>query len=239
MTANTDLSQYVASEDDLRKFEEVSDMSYKRQGAFFLDAFWVEHSEDAETIYKYAQRFAELDPKKGEGNALEAIKAHAFLEKIGETMTVLALRAKLREIDINKDGRMSFLEYLINWSNRSVKELLFRSTNIRGEDLDKAEAALEAVQAEVERIEAEKRDLAAKSKGTGIKARQAYAMLFALENNDPLELNKMLINAGAALRKAKRTSVLKGSIFWIERDIAELKSYKPKGGINTKAFEGK
>ena len=42
---------------------------------------------------------ADLDiEKKKEGNGLDELKAHVFLEQVGETLTVRALREKLRKV---------------------------------------------------------------------------------------------------------------------------------------------
>ncbi len=68
---------------------------------------------EAENIWKYAQKFISLDEtRKGEGSELDEFLSHKFLESLGETLTVVALRERLRKIDLNCDGKMALLEYL-------------------------------------------------------------------------------------------------------------------------------
>jgi len=50
---------------------------------------------------------------KKNGCELEEFMAHHFLESLGETLTVLELRAKLRKIDLDANGKCALLEYLV------------------------------------------------------------------------------------------------------------------------------
>jgi chromosome segregation ATPase len=63
-----------------------------------MNAFWDQFaSKEAELIWNYVLKCAELDmDKHGEGCGLDEVNAHRFLEKFGETLTVMALREKLR-----------------------------------------------------------------------------------------------------------------------------------------------
>jgi hypothetical protein len=60
-----------------------------------------------------------------------------------------------------------------------------------------------------------------------------------LLNEDPLALNKAVVTAEAAVRKAKKMEggAAQGQLWWIERELEEAKKYKPKGGLRKSKFE--
>jgi hypothetical protein len=81
--------------DTKTKFMELTRLPYAAQAHWFLNGFWKEEGEkEAENVWKYAQKFIELDPKKKEGNELDEFWSHKFLESLGETLTVIAVTKK-------------------------------------------------------------------------------------------------------------------------------------------------
>jgi len=63
-----------------------------------LNAYWDKHADQAEALWGYVKKFAQLDlEKKAEGTGLDEHNAHRFLESINETKTVRELRENLRE----------------------------------------------------------------------------------------------------------------------------------------------
>lgn len=46
------------------------------------------------------------------GNELDEFQAHKFLESLGETLTVVAMRDRLRQIDLDFNRRVALIEYL-------------------------------------------------------------------------------------------------------------------------------
>jgi len=151
------------------------------------------------------------------------------LETVGETMTVIQMREVLKEIDLDNNRRISLLEYCLYKFKQTIKELLKRPQGMN-EELAKAQQALAAVQAEIEKIEKKKSELEAASRGGGVKAMQAKNELSQLLVADNTELNKAMLTAEAAVRKAQKLGGLaaQGALFWIERDLQEAKKYKPK-----------
>jgi len=76
--------------------------TYKDQSTWFLNAFWDSHSNEAERIWSYVKKCNEIDLEKHEqGNGLDEVRAHKFLESFGETLTVMALRESLRKTGDN------------------------------------------------------------------------------------------------------------------------------------------
>jgi len=111
--------------DDKTKLLELTRRKYSEQAIWFLNGFWTEGAEEqAENIWKYTDRFIALDEKKKEGNELDEFFSHKFLESFGETLTVLNLREKLRQIDLDCNGKMSLMEYLMFRYAKKIPEVL-------------------------------------------------------------------------------------------------------------------
>jgi hypothetical protein len=97
------------------------------------------------------------------------------------------------------------------------------------EKLEKAQLALEKVSEEIEKIEAEKKELEKKAEAPGVKAMGARNQLAQLLAADPLELNRAVVSAQAAVRKAQKDkeNSPQGALWWVGRDLAEVQKYKP------------
>lgn len=87
----------LSGSNDSEKLADLSTKNYKAQAIWFLNAFWPQFGGEAEKIWNFKHTFDELDhDRKGDGCALDELQAHRFLEKFHETMTVQAMREKLR-----------------------------------------------------------------------------------------------------------------------------------------------
>ncbi|MES1915247.1 MAG: hypothetical protein MHM6MM_007223 [Cercozoa sp. M6MM] len=118
------------------------------QAKFVLNAFWNDGlSDEAEQVYEYASKFVELDDAGEDGNELDEFESHRFLELTDGAITVLALRNKLRDIDLDFNGKMALTEFLVFRYDLDVTTLLTRPQNNNGEALAEAEAKLKKVQA--------------------------------------------------------------------------------------------
>jgi len=181
--------------------------------------------------------FEQLGKFYGEANNTKWAKEYAT--SIPQEMTAIHRKKELRErVDVNFDGKMSFLEYLLYQYNASPKTLMDRS---KGGDLPEevrqAMRALEDVNKRVREYEKEKRRLEDDSEGEGIKALKAKNE-FAQLKSGPLwsEINKALITAEAAVRIASKkygvTAVgggdsspirTNGTMWWLNRELQEKK----------------
>jgi len=159
-------------------------------------------------------------------------------------MTAVVRKKELREkVDVNFDGRVSFLEYLLYQYEASPKDLMDRqtATGLPAEVLA-AMAALEEVNKRVKAYETEKARLEEDAgPGTGIKALKAKNELAQLLSG-PLweQINKALITAEAAVRIARRkygaggemsgSNVrTSGTMWWLERELrAKQEKYGPR-----------
>jgi len=163
----------------------------------------------------------------------------AYAKSQPNMMTSIKRKQELKErVDVNFDGRVSFLEYLLYQYGASPKSLIERSMgNDLPEELRQALAALAEVQKRVNEYEAEKARLEEESKQPGVRGLTAKNMLHQL-NSSPLweNINKALITAEAKVRIAQRkfgvggTAVGDGSpmrnngtLWWMERELQEKK----------------
>ena len=209
---------------------------------------WVHQYEEGDdldfdmALYYFEQlvKFFEED-KFGQGLKSEYPKATPTM------MTSIVRKKELRDkVDVNFDGRVSFLEYLLYQFNASPKTLMERqTTSTLPPEVLAAMKALEEVNAQVHAYETEKKrleDESASNGGTGIKALKAKNELAQLSSSPLWEkLNKALITAEAAVRIASRkygvggteagsgSGRTFGTIWWMEREIkAEKEKYGPK-----------
>lgn len=158
-------------------------------------------------------------------------------------MTALKRKQELRdEVDVNFDGRISFLEYLLYQYKGVANPAEFCKRSMGHDEhpeIKKARLALEEVNKRIRAYEEEKARLTAESQGTGVKALGAKNMLAQIDAS-PLkdELNKALITAEAAVRIASKKyggqsggggdAFSAGAIWWMNRDLEEKqKRYGP------------
>jgi len=188
-------------------------------------------------FYEILCKFCE-DPK----NAKYKI---SYPRSLPVMMTALFRKQELREkVDVNFDGRISFLEYLLYQYQEVANPGDFCKRSMGHDEhpeIRKARLALEEVNKSIRAYEEEKARLTAESQGSGVKALGAKNMLAQIDAGPLKEtLNKALITAEAAVRIASKKfggqgggngegggSSL-GAIWWMNRDLEEKqKKYGP------------
>jgi hypothetical protein len=242
-------------------WKELTTLSHSEQAIWFLNGFWDEFENDAEKIWEYAHKFIEIQcgkPKlygskawdEKEGNGLEQFKAHRFLEKIGETLSVKKLR---EEIDVDNDKKMCLTEYLIYRYKKGRDEVV--NSPQGGDDpevfknaqktFNKAKAAFQEANAtQLEADEAvqalEKEEKAYKDKIRKFEeksfSKRLSAMKRAIAKNeleqlkckDPLPLTKAKFTSKATLSKCKRAA--KAAKVQFEAAKKLFDELKKKGG---------
>lgn len=163
-------------------------------------------------------------------------------------MTAIVRKKEIRDkVDVNFDGRISFLEYLLYQYKDFANPADFCTRSMSGgeehPEIRKARLALEEVNKRIKAYEAEKARLEEESKLPGVKGLRAKNMLAQLDSS-PLweELNAALITAEAAVRIATRKyggasgggggesgGPSDGAIWWMNRDLEEKKKrYGPR-----------
>lgn len=203
-------------------------------------------------LYFYEQLCKFLEDEK---NAHWIAKEWALSQP--EMMTAIKRKQELREkVDVNFDGRVSFLEYLLyqykDYANPA--DFCVRSMSAPDEhpEIRKARLALQEVNKRIMEFEAEKQRLTEEAELPGVKGLAAKNLLAQLESSPQKErLNAALITAEAAVRMASKKfgggkvvatgshaptdstgrSELPtdGAIWWMNRDLEEKqKRYGPK-----------
>jgi len=137
------------------QFLELTRKKYSDQAIWYLNGFWLDGGaeQESENIWNCAHKFIELDSRKKEGNELDEFWSHKFLESLGETLTVIQLREKMRKIDLDANGKMALLEYLMFKYSKKIPEVLNAPQGDNREELEKAQAELQAVQDALESVQ--------------------------------------------------------------------------------------
>jgi len=156
-----------------------------------------------------------------------------------EMLTAIVRKQELREkVDVNFDGRISFLEYLL-YQYRAFcnpADFVERSMKAAGlgenEAIAKARAALDDVAKAIRAYETEKSRLEEGSKLPGVKGLAAKNLLAQLLSSPLAErLQTSLIKAEAAVRLATKKAVEEalaksgpptgGALWWMSRELTE------------------
>jgi len=216
---------------DEEKLDSLCTRSYKDQAIWFLNAFWKELGEkEGKNLWDYVKRMEELDTEKGgQGNQLDEMMAHRFLEKSDKTLTVITLRQKLQQAGIDKGSKRKFIpmvHFLIIHYNVSYKTLVNASQGDNEEEVAKAQRMLEEVKAAFiaarkaqEELEASLADLRAQEEafnskseelkrksetGSVVQMNKAKNELAQHLSSDPLPLRRAKITTEAATKKAEK-----------------------------------
>jgi hypothetical protein len=153
-------------------------------------------------------------------------------------MTAIKRKQELREkVDVNFDGRVSFLEYLLDQYSEFANPADFCKRSMGHGDehpeIRAARLALEEVNKKIKAYEAERYRLEQESKLPGVKGLKAVNELAQLDSSPLAEqLRKALITAEAAVRIAVRKfggqsgagaagGPTEGALWWMSRDLEE------------------
>merc|ERR1712063_235308 len=184
---------FVGVMSDLDKLHDICGKTYKEQGIWFLNCFWEQFAEkEAELVWSYVLKNAELDLENHElGCGLDEMKAHVFLEKFDETLTVRDMREKLRStgaIGQNERPKLvpltHYLLYKYNVDWHTLCDETRQGSN--KEEMEKAEQMLREVQAafresEAKASEARQRLVEAQNAEAAAKSRENEALARAAE----------------------------------------------------------
>ncbi|GAB5368706.1 hypothetical protein AAMO2058_001342800 [Amorphochlora amoebiformis] len=113
--ADIDEKERLAHEKKCKEeFQELLTKDVDSQQEMFLKSFIFELGEDWKAIPQLAKSFKESCKVAGEGKMdMNHIQAAKFLQENGQTRTALERKRELKDIDINNDGRIAFIEYLL------------------------------------------------------------------------------------------------------------------------------
>lgn len=121
---------------DKEAFLAITSKTHTEQAHWFLNGFWADGMEaEAEKIWEMTHIFLEVqlgekvlyghktNEFKEEAD-LEEHKAHRLLEMMGETQTVMALRKRLKALDIDNNHRMAITEFLLDRYKKTPAEVI-------------------------------------------------------------------------------------------------------------------
>lgn len=172
-----------------------------------------------------------------------------YPNSVPEMKTSIVRKKEIREkVDVNFDGRISFLEYLLYQYNVSPKDLMDRSVVVNegpvNQALINARKALDDVNKKIREYEILRQRLTEEANGPGIiKSNKAKHELAILDSSPLAEtLRKLLITAEAAVRIAAKQGgsnvdssteqsapKTQGAIWWLQKEVAVKKAkYGPK-----------
>lgn len=178
------------------------------------------HAKGISLIHKYEEGndldfniglyFYEKLVKKLEDDSKQEWSGDKHKKSQPEMMTAIVRKRELKEkVDVNFDGRISMLEYLLYQYREFANPADFAKRSMTAPDehpeIKKARLALEDVNARIRAYEEEKHRLTEESKLSGVKGLKAKNLLAQLESG-PLkeELNRALITAEAAVRRVMK-----------------------------------
>eukprot|EP01094_Clydonella_sp_ATCC50884_P027026 TRINITY_DN75_c0_g2_i5.p1 TRINITY_DN75_c0_g2~~TRINITY_DN75_c0_g2_i5.p1 ORF type:complete len:450 (+),score=206.45 TRINITY_DN75_c0_g2_i5:134-1351(+) len=145
---------------DNEKLTQLCAKSYKAQAIWFLNAFWEENGEQiAERLWEYVIKCGELDIQKhGDGNGLDEMQAHVFLESFNETLTVRELRTSLRSTgaigEKERPKLVPITHYLLFKWNADWHVLVNASQGDNKAELEEAQRLLDECAAKFQESEA-------------------------------------------------------------------------------------
>lgn len=116
-------------------WEAIVNKCHTQQAIWWLNGFWRELEKEADNMWKMVhdmieiecgkeKRYGKLKWEEKEGCDLDQFQSHRFLEKQGETCTVKELRAKVKNLDVDRNKRLALSEYLADKFNKSVEDII-------------------------------------------------------------------------------------------------------------------
>jgi len=211
---------------DSEKLSNLSTKTYKEQCIWFLNAFWPDFGGDAEKIWVYKHTFDDLDhDRKADGCALDELQAHRFLERHNETLTVQAMRERLRatgaigaQVKLIPIIHVLIFKYGADWHH------LVNAPQGNKEEVAKAEAMLAEVQAAFEESEAKDREAAEALRESQAREREASRReAEAREQEAPFKAAQEEVDAALAEVKAQED--------YRNNRTEELKRKSSEGGV--------
>jgi hypothetical protein len=104
------------------KFKAVTALNTDEQTKFFLKAFACDFIGSFQAVLDLAGEFLRYAPDNN-AKDLDEFQAHRFLEKRSETLTVVELRSFLKDLDLDKNNRLAFIEYLLYKYKKTLVQL--------------------------------------------------------------------------------------------------------------------
>jgi len=211
------------------KFKEITSSTFTEQAIWFLNGFWNDGlDKQAERIWSMVHLAIECETGKPkmygsktsdvkESSELDELKAHVFLEKMKETLTVVELRKRLKALDIDNNNKMALAEYMLDAFKKTPQQLVAAPQG--DSDPEKLAAAQRAVQGAGDALSE------AIASETACKQAQAeVAAALAEVNRQEKEFNDKCASLEAIANDASAGAVKKNKA---SNELAQLKGEDP------------
>jgi hypothetical protein len=223
-------------------FKAQTEKAAEDQAVYFLNANWdvslstgKTGQEEAEAIWTAHQLWTDVlkeHPEEKEGKSFNEVNSRQFLEKAGIALTALKFRTAFKELDIDGDKEMAFMEFLqYKFADATTEAIvdLVKRPQATSPEMEAAKKAVLEVQAQQDAIKAERAKLEEAAAGEGVKAKAAANQLAQFDLQDHKEVNMAESRAERALQKAaKNVGDAPAGIWWMQRGVEEAAKYKPK-----------
>ena len=220
------------------KFQDLVSKSVADQTEYFLKSFifaldsnWKDLIELSKTFNKYVREYASEDGHTD--SALDPSQAADFLQKNGKTRTAMQRRTEVRDIDIDNNDRITFIEYLLlHYKAMIITEYYKRTGESNPYDLSQdgvgitgvgnilldelftlplgldpaLEAAIEEFTAQKKARESQMKSLEEKAAKGGVRGLAAKNELEQLVGQDTTDMNRLELTLNAAKKKAAKKS---------------------------------
>eukprot|EP00013_Stygamoeba_regulata_P026837 CAMPEP_0177655194 /NCGR_PEP_ID=MMETSP0447-20121125/14812_1 /TAXON_ID=0 /ORGANISM="Stygamoeba regulata, Strain BSH-02190019" /LENGTH=263 /DNA_ID=CAMNT_0019159047 /DNA_START=69 /DNA_END=860 /DNA_ORIENTATION=- len=218
----------------LNKFKNLVAKDVNAQTELFLKSFIFALGDDWKLVVKLSKAFVDYLNQLNEGSDdLNAAQAADFLQKNGKTRTAPERRAELKDIDLDKNDRIAFIEYLLlHFKAMILREYYKRTGERQTEDLSRdgigvcnvgaklldelftlpmgldpaLERAIEEFTSKKRERESRLRELGEKAKQGGVKGMTAKNEIEQMNSQDSTEMNRMELTLEAAKKRAQKDS---------------------------------
>mmetsp|Transcript_2004 Transcript_2004/g.7248 ORF Transcript_2004/g.7248 Transcript_2004/m.7248 type:complete len:259 (-) Transcript_2004:73-849(-) len=223
----------MASSQFAERFAKLASDPIEMQQELFLKSFIFALGDDWKEVGRLATQFTDYLRNTGDEHDLNPAAAAEFLQKNGKTRTALQRRDEIRDIDLDQNDRIAFVEYLmLHYKAMILTEYYKRHQTTPEEDLSndgigvinvghklleelftmpaglspELEAAIEEFYAQ-KRARQQKMDgLREKAAAGGVRGMTAKNELAQMEAGDVTEMNRMELTLEAAKRRSMKTS---------------------------------
>ncbi|KAJ1448903.1 hypothetical protein M885DRAFT_537562 [Pelagophyceae sp. CCMP2097] len=224
----------LRSTTNVDKFEELSNRTVDDQCEFFLKSFIFALGDNWKDVPQLCSEFKKHAKSTGKtDDSMNHIQAADFLQKHGKTRTGTERKKELEDVDLNKDGQIKFIEYLmLHYKVLILTEYYKRHEKAPEEDLSQdgiglvgvgtklldevltmpeglsaqLELAIETFSQTKRAREVKVGDLTSRAAAGGVKGMAAKNELVILDQQDMTEMNRIELTLAAAKRKGQKTS---------------------------------
>jgi len=243
------------------KFQALTKQPIEDQARFFANRFAFRLGEQRYAeVFVLAHKFTDfLKNDDGKADSMSAAVAADFFQKNGQTRTAMQRKAELADVDVNQDGRTSFIEYLmLHFKIMILEEFFARKgeapdvdmgnngvglTGVGERLIEELFAPPQGVDPELEkmmkdfaanRAEHAKQiaELEEQVAAGGVKGMAAKTKLEAAQKEDTASLNAIEARIGAAIKKAEKKTAEKVAEYEAAKQKAlEEENASRKGGL--------